>query len=253
MTLRRREQLVRLARQYDCLIITDDVYDMLQWPSSPSSPSLVLSKSHLPRIIDIDKTLDGGPTDKYGNAVSNQSFSKIIAPGVRTGWAEATPSLAYGISQTGSTRSGGAPSQLAASLVNEMLITGDLDQHIYHTLQPAYARRYHRLLLAVQQHLLPLGLTLPQPDKSVAGGYFLWLTLPAPLLAEDLWKRAQEDENVTIITGAKFRVEGDEDNPMTRFERDFRLCFAWVDEELLEEGVVRLTRVVKQLLEETGR
>ena len=247
MSLHRREQLVRLARQYDALIITDDVYDMLQWKSSPKAPATVMDEAFLPRVVDIDRTLDGGPIDDFGNAVSNGSFSKIVGPGCRTGWAEGTSKLAWGISQTGSSKSGGAPSQLAASFINDMLTKGTLDRHIYHHLQPAYTRRYHKLLSAVEEHLFPLGLSIPQADKDVAGGYFMWLTLPAPLTAEEVWKTAQAEENVTIITGAKFRVEGDEDNPETRFERDFRLCFSWIDEELLEEGVIRLAKVIQRL------
>ena len=249
MSLRRREQLVRLARQYDCLVITDDVYDMLQWNSSPKAPSVVMDKAFLPRIVDVDRTLDGGPIDNFGNAVSNGSFSKIVGPGCRTGWAEGTEHLAYGISQVGSSRSGGAPSQLAASFINDMLTTGKLEQHIYHHLQPTYTRRYHKLLSTVEKYLFPLGLSIPQANKDIAGGYFVWLTLPKPLKAEEVWKTAQAEENVKIITGAKFRVEGDEDNPATRFDRDFRLCFAWVDEELIEEGVMRLAKVVRRLQE----
>jgi DNA-binding transcriptional MocR family regulator len=86
MSLRRREQLVRLARQFDALIVTDDVYDMLQWPNSPDAPSKVLDRAYLPRIVDVDRDLDGGPADKWGNSISNGSFSKIVAPGCRTGW-----------------------------------------------------------------------------------------------------------------------------------------------------------------------
>lgn len=104
MSLRRRQELVRLAREYDALIITDDVYDFLQWPSSLSSQTMSLEKATMPRIVDIDRYLDGGTerqgANGFGNAVSNGSFSKIFGPGVRTGWAESTTKLAYGLSQT---------------------------------------------------------------------------------------------------------------------------------------------------------
>jgi len=101
MSLARRQELVRLAREYDALIVTDDVYDMLQW--SPSSDAIATQKfdqAVLPRIVDIDRYLDGGTIDDWGNSVSNGSFSKIIAPGCRTGWAEGTPKLVFGISET---------------------------------------------------------------------------------------------------------------------------------------------------------
>jgi DNA-binding transcriptional MocR family regulator len=247
MSLRRREQLVRLARQYDALIITDDVYDMLQWPSSPDVAPSSMKTAFLPRLVDIDRILDGGMIDKWGNCISNGSFSKIVGPGCRTGWCEASESLAYGVSQTGSTRSGGAPSQLAATLINDLIASGSLDNHIFHQLQPTYARRYHRLISAVNRYLVPLGVSMLKGDDAVAGGYFVWLTLPAPLTAEELLEKALAEEDVKIITGAKFRVEGDEENPQVRFDRDFRLCFAWQDEELLEEGVARLSNAVKRL------
>ena len=100
MTLDRREALVRVARKFDALIITDDVYDALQWPVETESTLQYSDKACLPRIVDIDRYLEGGPCDKFGNAVSNGSFSKLVAPGCRTGWAEGTEALAYGLSQT---------------------------------------------------------------------------------------------------------------------------------------------------------
>ena len=104
MTLRRREEIVRLARKYDALIVTDDVYDMLQWPAEGTVGVEAGGKTgkvaYLPRIVDVDRHLDEGPGDEYGNAVSNASFSKLIGPGCRTGFAEGTPKLAFGLSQT---------------------------------------------------------------------------------------------------------------------------------------------------------
>lgn len=130
MSLLRRQQLIHLARKYDALVIADDVYDFVHWeidqdeyassPSdkpysqSPSSeePSICSSLSSLPpfnthtasrtlipRLVDIDQKLDGGPIDDFGHCISNGSFSKIVGPGCRVGWAEATPAFIYGLSQ----------------------------------------------------------------------------------------------------------------------------------------------------------
>ncbi len=103
MSLRRREQLVRLARQYDALIVTDDVYDQLQWSAERTSSPLDGKHAYLPRIVDIDRGLDGGAerdgADGFGNAVSNGSFSKIVGPGCRTGWMEGTSQAAWAVSQ----------------------------------------------------------------------------------------------------------------------------------------------------------
>lgn len=99
MTVRRRERLVQLAREYDALIVSDDVYDMLQWQSVPKAPTVPIDTALLPRLVDVDGYLNGGPKDEWGNTLSNGSFSKLVAPGVRTGWAEGMPKLAYGLSQ----------------------------------------------------------------------------------------------------------------------------------------------------------
>lgn len=113
MSLSNRQKLVQLARKYDALLISDDVYDMIKFTTSSSTPaSSELDKALLPRLVDIDRNMEPKPpADSFGNAMSNCSFSKIAGPGVRTGWAEATPKFTYGLSQCGSSRSGGAPSQ----------------------------------------------------------------------------------------------------------------------------------------------
>ena len=92
---------MRIAREYDALIITDDVYDQLQW-TIPFNDSSV-EKAVMPRIVDVDERLNGGATrpdaDGFGNAVSNGSFSKVCGPGLRTGWVEGTEKLVFGFSQ----------------------------------------------------------------------------------------------------------------------------------------------------------
>lgn len=97
MTISRRESLVRIARKLDALIICDDVYDFLAFNETAGSSKPV--GAPLPRLVDIDRHLDGGPLDSFGNVVSNGSFSKLLAPGCRVGWAEATESFVYALSQ----------------------------------------------------------------------------------------------------------------------------------------------------------
>ena len=100
MSLSDRQELVRLAREFDGLIVTDDVYDFLQWSPDPNGSLRHPNRAVRPRLVDIDRYLDGGPKDEWGNVVSNGSFSKLIGPGARTGWAEGTEKMAFGISQT---------------------------------------------------------------------------------------------------------------------------------------------------------
>ncbi len=58
MSIDHRERLVRIARKFDALVVTDDVYDFLQWPSSPPSISTKApfpDQAYLPRIVDVDR------------------------------------------------------------------------------------------------------------------------------------------------------------------------------------------------------
>jgi DNA-binding transcriptional MocR family regulator len=51
---------------------------------------------------------------------------------------------------------------------------------------------------AIHKQLIPLGVRLPQMDREIVGGYFIWLTLPSPLKGAELAQRAKEDENVVV-------------------------------------------------------
>ncbi|KAL9131333.1 MAG: hypothetical protein Q9217_000712 [Psora testacea] len=252
MSLQRRQQLVRIARQYDALIITDDVYDQLQWPAHQSSAQSAMKHAIFPRIVDVDRFIDGGAeregADGFGNAVSNGSFSKIAGPGARTGWAEGTTNFAWGLSQCGSSKSGGAPSHLVATFMASMLESGDLQRHILCTLQPAYERRYRKMVSAIDQYLIPLGVTLPQRGRDVVGGYFVWLLLPQPLQAEKVVRHAKEDELLDVAPGKISAVWGDEG--ALELDRNVRLSFSWEEEDRLVEGVLRLSRVMEKMVKE---
>lgn len=260
MTLARRQDLVRLARRYDALVLADDVYDFLQWPTGETAQSSVPVPlpPPLPRLIDIDRMLprddasSSSSSSRFGNVVSNGSFSKLVGPGVRTGWAEATPDLVYGLSQTGNTRSGGAPSQLTASIICEMMRTGGLDAHLRDVVRPALQRRHRKLVAAVETHLRDH--VLVESDGQGAdtyGGYFIWLRLRRQdIPAAELASRAMAAENLVVPPGSMFRVKGDE--AAVPFDHHVRLCFAWEDEDHLDEGVRRLARVLRDWDEQSA-
>lgn len=93
-----REELLALARKHDTLIISDDVYDWLRWPADEQISSTDVTLAQIPpRIVDLDRATS--PEDSWGNSISNGSFSKIIASGVRVGWAEASAKMILRLSQ----------------------------------------------------------------------------------------------------------------------------------------------------------
>jgi DNA-binding transcriptional MocR family regulator len=258
MSLSRRHALVKLARKYDALIICDDVYDFLQWPvTTTPTTNLIPFIKPLPRLVDLDLPLGRSshdPKDKhFGHVLSNGTFSKLIGPGVRTGWVEAAPDLAYGLSQTGSTRSGGAPSQLVAAMITQLLKSNAVDTHVTTKVQPALQRRHALMLQAIQSELSQSSVSVRSEGEiggGVAGGYFVWLTLPDGMSGREISERAREEENLVVAEGEMFEVSGDERSP--RFPRSLRLCFSWEEEQDVFEGVRRLGRVVRRIKEENG-
>ncbi len=260
MSIRRREGLVRLARKHDALVVTDDVYDFLQWPVTTNTtpvPSLPLILPIMPRLADIDRLLGrtehDPPGRHFGHALSNGSFSKLMGPGIRTGWVEGTTALVNGLAQTGSTRSGGAPSQFAATLVEEVLSNGELDVHLRDKVRPALQARHALLVKTIKEELAGFGASIRESaevDRSVYGGYFVWVTIPegTKVTAKEIADQALEEENLIIASGDLFEVYGDEE--AARFPNQIRLTFSWEEVDMMVEGIQRLGKVLRRIYDE---
>ncbi|KAF4462421.1 aminotransferase [Fusarium albosuccineum] len=257
MSLRRREALVRLARKYDALIICDDVYDFLQWriDSDPSKLATNLGpKDHpdmqLPRLCDIDLAMDRAENDPkgFGHAVSNGSFSKLTGPGIRTGWLEGSPAFAWGLAQTGATKSGGSPSQFCAAMMADLVQSGALQERLATTLRPKLQHRHHIMIDAIHEHLVPIGVGLREAglvDGSVYGGYFVWITLQGDVSAKLVADVAMAEENLVVGNGTMFQIPGEDVG--VNLDSAIRLTFAYVPEEELVEGVRRLAGVLQRV------
>ena len=135
--------------------------------------------------------------------------------------------------------------------MSDLIESGDLQSHISKILQPAYAGRYRTMVAAIEEHLLPLGVTLPQPDRDVMGGYFIWLSLPAPMQSEEVAIRARQEANLVIAPGPMFAVYGDE--RAVDLERKVRVCFSWEQEAMLAEGIQRLAQVIGSMQRDQRR
>lgn len=233
MTMTCREQLVRLARRYNALIISDDVYDFLNWGPTPS----------LPRLVDIDAVLDGGSATPFGNTVSNGSFSKLLGPGLRTGWAEGTASFIHGLSLCGSSTSGGPPSQLSSWIAAEVIASGQLDKHIGEVLKPALQKKSQALLGAISNFLVPLGVQAGGALGEVTGGYFISLKLPAHINSKSLCDRAEREHGLLLACGKMFAVHGDEN--IVSGDDFVRLCFAYENASRLVDGIKRMAALIE--------
>ncbi|MCJ1472472.1 hypothetical protein MMC13_001120 [Lambiella insularis] len=265
MSLSRREALVRLARRHDALLVSDDVYDMLYWPAtktlSPEPDSRSHAKAVLPRLVDIDTALPHEPDlprHAFGNALSNGTFSKLLGPGLRTGWVAGSPAAISALAEIGATRSGGAPSHFTACVIAEGLVSGDVQAHV-EGLKKAYAVRWRTTVDAIEKLLVPLGVNLvSNVDReeiarenavgAFAGGYFLWLKLPKSIMASTISEKCRL-QNLFVAPGDIFEVPGENEKTEHTFKNMIRISFAWEEYNALTRGIERLASALESTIE----
>lgn len=205
----KREHLVTLSLDYNFLIVADEVYHFLNY--------------HAPSPKPIAAYMDNG------NVLSLGSFSKILAPGLRTGWIQTGPMRMHAIKESGLLDSGGGMNPFTSAILRGVLENGDLQTNI-NKLRDAYTSRLSALDRALKQYLPNARYHTPQ------GGYFFWVQMPENLDTGDYLTKAKNQYQVMFNPGSRFSSRSELRNFM-------RLCFAYYDEPELEEGVLRLSRL----------
>jgi len=148
LSLERRREIYAVCSRYDVIIVEDDPYWYLQFPSADTGEA---ESRNLPRPArspaPADPSLEGSPSSGYsfldslvpsflridtdGRVVRLDTFSKTVAPGCRLGWITAQPDLIerYVRIAEATTQQ---PSGFVQSLISELVLGPD---------QPAAARQ----------------------------------------------------------------------------------------------------------------
>ena len=204
----RRRELVELARKHRFIVIADEVYHLLHYAEPPPPP-----------IASFDDSDDGC-------VLSLGSFSKILAPGLRSGWMHARPPLIRRFANAGLTISGGGLNHFTSTLVHAVLQQGMLRDNIVN-LRRTYSERVNAMSDALHQRLGDaVEFTAP------GGGYFFWLTFTDGADADALLPVAQE-HGVNYRPRLRFTASG-------AFPTALRLAFALYEPDMLAEGIRRL-------------
>ncbi|EEP79079.1 conserved hypothetical protein [Uncinocarpus reesii 1704] len=141
LPLERRRQIYKLCQRYDIIIIEDDPYWHLQYPSakqnalrqgqSDSSPHTPFSvhdePSGFPFLDSLVKSYLS--IDTAGRVVRLDTFSKIIAPGCRLGWLTAQPDIVERILRISET-STQQPSGFVQSMVAKLIMGDQADDMV---------------------------------------------------------------------------------------------------------------------------
>jgi len=209
LSLERRRALVRLARERELLVLEDNPYGLLRYEGDPLPPLFAL---------------DGGEYVIYLG-----TFSKILSPGLRLGWA-AAPRPVLEKLNLGKQGADLCSAPLAQHFVAAYFARGDWQGYVGRLIA-LYRRRRDVMLAALAEHFPPEARwTRP------AGGMFLWATLPDFIDTTDLLARALR-ENVAFVPGRAAFLDGRGGSAM-------RLNFSGVSEADIREGVRRIGEVV---------
>lgn len=209
----RRQAIVDVAARYGVPVIEDDPYGLLRYSGEP---------------IPVLKAYD-----REGIVIYLGSFSKIIAPGLRVGYAVGSPERLrpMAVAKQGA--------DVHTSVFNQAIIArfcreGLLGDHLKRVTDQYRVKR-DAMLDAVARYF-PAEARWTRPD----GGLFLWVELPDELNATRLLEEAVT-EKVAFIPGDPFYADGTGTSAM-------RLNFSNATLDDIELGMQRLGRVITRAL-----
>lgn len=167
--------------------------------------------------------------------VTMSSFSKLLSPGIRVGFALAPEELVADLTALGTDTylSPVLPTQAA---VAEYLRRGLLEPNVEH-LKSLYRPRWQAAVDAVKRELPGAHAFVPD------GGFFVSVMLPEDANVEDLVGRAAE-KNLVLTPGSSFFADRSADGEELEGERFVRLPFCAITPEQIEEGVKRLASLL---------
>ncbi len=208
MTLDRRKYLLELATQYNVPIIEDNPYGDLRY-SGQKIPTL--------------KSMDKNEMVSYLG-----TFSKIMAPGLRTGFTVSQPEVLDEFNKLKQAMDL-ATNSLSQYIAYEYIRKGIIYKQVPKTID-LYRRKRDIMLEALDDDMEDA--TWSRPD----GGMFLWVKLNKNIDSLKMLKRAINNK-VAYVTGSAFYHNEPERNTM-------RLNFTYSSDDDIKQGIKRLAKTV---------
>lgn len=214
LPLERRRRLVELAAEHKLFIVEDDPYGELRFEGHDVTPLYAMHKE---------------------NTIYLSTFSKTLAPGLRLGWIVAPERVMVPLLQAKQ----GADlhtSTLIQYLAYDICQRGLIRAHVKQ-IRTIYRER-RDVMLRTMEEAFPPGVTWTHPQ----GGLFLWVRMPEKIDSQELLRIAI-DEKVAFVPGNAFYPDGQGGRNC------MRLNFSYSPPEIIEEGIQRLGRAIKRMLD----
>ena len=209
MSYDRRKKLVQLAEKWNFIILEDDPYRRLRFEGTSIPPIKYF--------------------DQKNFVVGIGTFSKILAPGLRVGWAVGSKEI---VNRMAMQKSDGGSNPLSQRIVLEFIKNKKIHKHI-DSLSTEMKQHRDVMIKFFNNHLPEISIKKPN------GGYFLWGELPKNMKAERLVEFAIK-EGVEISAGRICFPNRGPDNFI-------RLAYSFVSEEIIKEGVIRLAKAYNKI------
>jgi 2-aminoadipate transaminase len=212
MSEERRKHLIKLADEYNFLVIEDDAYGEVYF-NQDTRPLKSMKKGNDPRVLYIG------------------SLSKVVAPGLRIGWVAAEREFI----QTLSWFKKDLDHPFSQASVSQFLYDLERKEH-YTALRNVYGEKCSLLLSELKKHMPePVSWYVPR------GGYFVWVKVPGVDTSKLLEKAITE--GMSYVPGKYFFLNQEDGLEY------LRLSFSYEGESGISEGVKRLAAVIRAQVE----
>ncbi|PYV92965.1 MAG: aminotransferase [Acidobacteria bacterium] len=214
LSVKKRQQLLEVADKYDLLIIEDDPYGEVYFDPSLENELLPIKSF-----------------DREGRVLYISTFSKILAPGLRTGWIVAPMQIIEKLDMAKQA------TDLCGSMLDQRIVAGCLRRGIIQKHLPRIREFYRskcQVMLDSLKSFMPSEIHWTRPT----GGLFLWVTLPETLNSEEILYSCLEQEKVAYVIGCPFHVNGEGANTL-------RLAFCKENEDNIRVGIEKLAKVFR--------
>lgn len=216
-TLQRRKELYALAQKYNTIILEDNPYGDLRF-----------SGEDVPTIKSLD-------TD--GRVIYAGSFSKVLAPGIRVGYAIAPKEIISKMvvcKQVSDVHSNNFGQMLAYRFMQQV----DFDAHLA-KLRAIYKQKAERMMRGMEQHFSKkVAFTRPE------GGLFLWCTLPEGSDMMGFCTRAVAEKKIAVVPGSAFMISEDD------VTYSFRMNYSTPTDDAIDKGVEILGALTREMFGE---
>ncbi len=215
MSLERRRDILKIAQKYDIPILEDQPYRELCYSGDRIITLWELARTEFndPELVTICK-----------------SFSKILGPGLRLGFASGAPKI-IGQMVKWAQKSIVSPDCVTQRVAAYFIDRGYMHDHIKKIIEMYRPKR--DVMLHALEAYMPEGVSWTKPT----GGMFIWVMFDENVNTDELFEKAVKNK-VAFIPGSKFYSNPD------KKRNELRLNFSYPSCDDIQKGIKLLASIL---------